>query len=191
MCSRRSCSNSMASLVSVVRGARALQPWPCAALETNTTVAVESFRARHTFAVLAPCVVVGTGELPMRTSIPAVTISMALGLAACSGGGGGNETGRLSLASNRRARRRRQQRRGAVQRRGIQTRRRRLRRACRISLRRRGSSTCCNIRKAERRCCSMASRCPRATTSGFASSSTTRPACATRTSRSPAARNAS
>ena len=35
----------------------------------------------------------------MRTSFPAVTISMALGLAACSGGGGGgNETGRLSLA---------------------------------------------------------------------------------------------
>jgi Domain of unknown function (DUF4382) len=35
----------------------------------------------------------------MRISLSAVTISMALGLAACSGGGGdGNETGRLSLA---------------------------------------------------------------------------------------------
>lgn len=34
----------------------------------------------------------------MRISFSAATISMALGLAACSGGGGGNETGRLSLA---------------------------------------------------------------------------------------------
>lgn len=34
----------------------------------------------------------------MRIALSAVTISMALGLAACSGGGGGNETGRLSLA---------------------------------------------------------------------------------------------
>lgn len=34
----------------------------------------------------------------MRISLSAVTVSMALGLAACSGGGGGNETGRLSLA---------------------------------------------------------------------------------------------
>jgi hypothetical protein len=33
----------------------------------------------------------------MRVSFSAVTISMALGLAACSGGGGGSETGRLSL----------------------------------------------------------------------------------------------
>lgn len=34
----------------------------------------------------------------MRISLSVVTVSMALGLAACSGGGGGNETGRLSLA---------------------------------------------------------------------------------------------
>lgn len=34
----------------------------------------------------------------MRAAIPAVTISMALVLSACSGSGGGSETGRLSLA---------------------------------------------------------------------------------------------
>jgi hypothetical protein len=33
----------------------------------------------------------------MRISLSAMTVSMALGLAACSGGGGGNETGQLSL----------------------------------------------------------------------------------------------
>jgi hypothetical protein len=34
----------------------------------------------------------------MRNSLSAVTVSVALGLAACSGGGGGNETGQVSLA---------------------------------------------------------------------------------------------